>query len=196
MPQSKKPAPEKAASARRAARKPAPAPDPTSAAARDEAMLANLASLRDLLSSGVLLTAQRLQEAVDDTVTRGKMTRRDAEDLMTSLVAEGRRQTTDLLAEVEGVLRASPTDARSSVKSQVKGSVKGSGDKVMRSVDRVRRAAKVGPSFPILDFDELTAPQVKDRLSGLTPAQLRKVRDHERRNRNRVGVLAAIEKRL
>ena len=44
---------------------------------------------------------------------------------------------------------------------------------------------------PKLDTDRVT-----ERLSDLTPAQLRKVRDYERRNANRKSVLSAIERAL
>ena len=40
------------------------------------------------------------------------------------------------------------------------------------------------------------AAGVKEKLDGLTPAELRKVRDYERRNANRKTVLAAIESKL
>jgi hypothetical protein len=69
-------------------------------------------------------------------------------------------------------------------------------DRVMREVDRARRVAGLGGSFPISGYDDLTAAQVAERLEGLTPAELRTVRDHERRNANRKSVLAAIERRL
>ena len=59
----------------------------------------------------------------------------------------------------------------------------------------MRRATGTG-SFPISNYDDLTAAQVTERLSDLTPAQLRKVRDYERRNANRKSVLGAIEKAL
>jgi hypothetical protein len=38
--------------------------------------------------------------------------------------------------------------------------------------------------------------QVRDRLVELSAAELRKVRDHERRNANRKSILSAIEKGL
>ncbi|MEA2186125.1 MAG: hypothetical protein QOK16_1136, partial [Solirubrobacteraceae bacterium] len=69
-------------------------------------------------------------------------------------------------------------------------------DRALRTVDRARRVAGVGPAFPIMRYDELTAAQVNDRLGDLSPPELRKVRDHERRNANRKSVLAAIEKQL
>jgi hypothetical protein len=59
-----------------------------------------------------------------------------------------------------------------------------------------RRVTGLGPTFPIDDYEDLTAAQVADRLDGLSVAQLRQVRDHERRNANRKTVLSAIERKL
>jgi hypothetical protein len=67
---------------------------------------------------------------------------------------------------------------------------------VLREVDRARRVAGVGPSFPILGYDDLTAAQVTERLADLSAAELRKVRDYEKRNANRKSVLAAVEQKL
>ena len=54
----------------------------------------------------------------------------------------------------------------------------------------------MGSNFPITRYEELNVAEIKSRLSDLTPAELRKVRDHERRNANRKGVLSAIESKL
>ena len=51
-------------------------------------------------------------------------------------------------------------------------------------------------SFPITAYDDLTADQVVTRLTNLTPPELRKVRDYERRNANRKTVLSSIESKL
>jgi hypothetical protein len=70
-------------------------------------------------------------------------------------------------------------------------------DRLLREVDRARRAAGLGsPAFPIAGYDDLTAAEVGERLDGLSTAQLREVRDHERRNANRKSVLTAVERRL
>ena len=63
-------------------------------------------------------------------------------------------------------------------------------------IERVVRATGFGPSFPISGYDDLNASEVETRLDDLTPAQLRKVRDHERRSAKRKTVLSAIESRL
>ncbi len=61
--------------------------------------------------------------------------------------------------------------------------------------DRVRRVTGLG-SFPIEGYDDMTAAQVTEHLSDLGTAELRRVRDHERRNANRKSVLTAIERKL
>jgi hypothetical protein len=119
----------------------------------------------------VVLTRERLQEIVDDAVRRGRMTRTDATDLVADIFARGRSTTEELLSVL-------PTD------------------RVRREVDRARRISGIGPSFPISGYEGLTAGQVQSRLDDLSPAELRKVRDYERRNANRKTVLAAIESKL
>jgi hypothetical protein len=153
----------------------APAPKP----ATDDA-IKRLAGLRDALTKSVMLTGDRIQEVVDDAVKRGRMTRTDAEDLVQRLIALGRQQTEDAISDIEQLLG--------------RGAATG-GDRVLRHVDKARRAVGIG-TFPILGYDDLSASQIIDRLSDLTPAQLRKVRDHEKRNANRKSVLQAIERKL
>jgi polyhydroxyalkanoate synthesis regulator phasin len=125
----------------------------------------------------VVLTRDRVQEVLDDAVERGRMTRADASLLVSELVHRGRRQTEDLLADVEQLLGRSR-------------------DQLEDAVDKARRATGLGSSFPIAGYDDLTAAEVTSRLGELTPAELRKVRDYERRNANRKSVLAAVEQRL
>lgn len=159
--------------------------------ARDEALRAHLTELRELLAGGVMLTAQRVQESMDDAVRRGKLTRRDAEELARGLMETGRRQKSDLLAEIEQLLERSKSDLESASSLVREGT-----DRVLREVDRVRRTAGVGSPVPIAGYDELTAAQVINRLADLSPSDLRKVRDHEKANGNRKSVLAKVEKAL
>jgi polyhydroxyalkanoate synthesis regulator phasin len=217
----RKPGPRKPAARKPAASKPgrkAPAqkqaPRPTRPAAsaagnqetpdarrREEQLLEAIASLRELLTRGVVITGDRLQETVDDAVTRGRMTRQDAEDLVQNLISIGRRQSQDALADIEDLVGRSATQTRRAARARAK-SVGAAArrapgtDRALRTVDRVRRAAGLGHAFPIIGYDDLTTAQVKERLADITAAELRKVRDHERRNANRKSVLTAIERRL
>jgi polyhydroxyalkanoate synthesis regulator phasin len=149
-----------------------PSPDDSSSPGLRE-QLARLLNPID----AVVLTRERLQEAVDDAVHRGRMTHTDASDLVTEIFARGRRTTEDLLSDVDTLL-GSPAE------------------RVRREVDRARRATGIAPAFPISGYENLTAAQVQSRLGDLTPAELRKVRDYERRNANRKTVLSAIESKL
>ncbi len=125
----------------------------------------------------VVLTRERMQEAVDDAVERGRMTRHDATALVTALFERGRTQTDDLIAQLEDLVTGTPT-------------------RIAREVDRARRAAGIGSNFPVSGYDDLTAAQVGERLTDLSAPELRKVRDYERRNANRKSVLQNIERKL
>jgi polyhydroxyalkanoate synthesis regulator phasin len=129
----------------------------------------------------IVVTRERLQEVLDEAVARGRMTRDDASTLLTDLLARGRDDVEALLSGARATTRRG---------------VAGSAERVLREVDRARRVAGVGPSFPILGYDDLTAAQVNERLEDLGAPELRKVRDYEKRNANRKSVLAAIERKL
>ena len=74
-------------------------------AARDVALFDNFAAIRDLLAEHVVLSAERLQESLDDAVRRGRMLPLDAEELTQRLVAAGRRHADELRAEFEARLK-------------------------------------------------------------------------------------------
>ncbi len=139
----------------------------------------------------VVLTRERIQDTLDEAAERGRLTRTDANELVGELVKRGRQQTDELLADLERLLGR----GRGSLESATKGLSDGM-DRIVRTADRARRTVGVGPSFPILGYDDLTATQVESRLDGLTPAELRKVREYERRHANRKSVLGAIERGL
>jgi hypothetical protein len=186
---SKKPAAagKKPAAAKRAATKRAPATKSAAtraAASPDDAARANLHGLRDTLRKGVVLTSDGLKAAMDDAVKRGRLTRKDATELTQHLLSSGRSQADSFRSDLEHFLGRGRSSAAKS------------GDRVLREVDRARRAAGVGPSFPISLYDDLKAPQVQSRLGDLTKPQLRKVRDYEKRHANRKSVLGAIERKL
>ena len=141
------------------------------------------------------------------------MTTADAQALATALLDRGRKQTNEVMKDLEGVL----SRGRSEVEGRTSGVRKAAGGAVgaargqasgarsravraasgpLAQADRARRAAGVGPNFPITAYDDLTADQVVSRLSTLSPPELRKVRDYERRNANRKTVLNSIETKL
>lgn len=68
-------------------------------------------------------------------------------------------------------------------------------DQPLATADRARRRAGL-PGFPISSYDDLSVPQINRRLADLKPPQLRKVRDYERANKARKGVLSAVDRKL
>jgi polyhydroxyalkanoate synthesis regulator phasin len=150
----------------------------------------------------VMLSRERIEEAFDDAVKRGRVTADDAQDLVQGLLERGRKQTNDVLSDLEqllgrgsGAVEGARKQARTAAKRS-RSRVRDVVDPALAQADRARRIAGVGPNFPILGYDDLTAAQVQTRLDGLTPAELRKVRDYEKRNANRKSVLDAIESKL
>jgi polyhydroxyalkanoate synthesis regulator phasin len=161
----------------------------------------------------VMLSRARIEEALEEVVKRGRMTRDDATQLGQALLVLGRQQTDDVMKDLEqllgrgrnrletrtGDVRNRSVDAargaRRSV-GQAADAARKAADPLIAQADRARRVAGVGPSFPISGYDDLTAAQINARLETLTPAELRKVRDYERRRGNRKSVLEAIEAQL
>jgi polyhydroxyalkanoate synthesis regulator phasin len=141
------------------------------AAARDRLVRGMLSPL-----NVVLVSRKTIDELFDDAVRRGRMTRSDAQEMAQSLLSRGARATDDFLADLERMLgsRADSLD----VPVESAGGRDG------------------GPNLPIADYDELSAAKVQEQLEGLTPAELRKLRDYEQRHANRKTVLDRMERRL
>jgi polyhydroxyalkanoate synthesis regulator phasin len=141
----------------------------------------------------VVLTRERIQETMDEAAERGRVTRTDANALVSELVRRGRQGTDDLLRDIEMLLGRGRDQLGSATRRARRAEPV---DRLVRAGDRARRTVNLGSSFPISGYDELTAGQVTARLEGVPPAQLRKIREYERRHANRKSVLAAIEKAL
>ena len=156
-----------------------------------------LARLLDPLGL-VVLTRELVQEAFEDAVRRGRMTRDDAQELVTALTTRNRQNTEDVLLLLEqlfGRYRGpSAKDARKEAGDS--GAPKPSTDAKATPSPKERRSAGSRGRLPIEGYDDLTAVQITSRLGDLTPAQLRRVRDHERRNANRKSVLQAVDRKL
>jgi hypothetical protein len=137
----------------------------------------------------VIITRDRIRETLDEAASRGRVTRKDADDLVSELVRRGRSQSDDIRAEIESLLGRVETATKRARGSKPV-------DRLVRGADRARRAAGVGPSFPIIDYDNLNGAQIQSRLKDLGKPELRKVLTYERKNANRKTVVGAIEKAL
>jgi bZIP Maf transcription factor len=50
--------------------------------------------------------------------------------------------------------------------------------------------------LPIAGYDELSVEEISDRLEGLSEAQIKQVRDHELRTKNRKSLMEQIDRKL
>jgi len=162
----------------------------------------SVAELRDALRKNlirpmemVMISRERIEEVLGEAVDQGRVTARDARSITSGLVKRGQKQTSDVLKDLENLLGQGRTGIEDRA-SGARGRAVRRASPALARADRVRRAAGVGPSFPVTGYDDLTAAQIQTRLSKLTPAELRKVRDHERRNAKRKTVLKSIESKL
>jgi polyhydroxyalkanoate synthesis regulator phasin len=141
----------------------------------------------------VVLSSERIQETLDEAADRGRLTRTDANELGSQLVQRGRQQTEELLADIERLLGRGRQQLDSATRKSRIGEPL---DRLVRGAGLARRRVAGEADFPIRDYDEMPSGQVQRRLGSLAPAELRKVRDYERRHANRKSVLAAIDKLL
>ena len=51
-------------------------------------------------------------------------------------------------------------------------------------------------SFPIAGYDEMNVKEIGDRLEGLSAAEIRKVREYEKRNKNRETLIEQFDRKL
>jgi polyhydroxyalkanoate synthesis regulator phasin len=154
----------------------------------------------------VMITRDRMEEVLNDAVERGRMTAEDAQSIVTDLVQRGRQQTESVMGDLESLLNRSRADVEARTTKARKGvtgavgkatkAAREAADPALAQADRARRTAGIGPNFPVMGYDDLTAAQVQKRLDGLSAPELRKVRDYEKRNANRKSVLDAVETKL
>jgi hypothetical protein len=58
------------------------------------------------------------------------------------------------------------------------------------------RLVESGVGFPIAGYDELNVAEISERLDGLTAAQVREVREYEKRNKNRDTLIEQLDRKL
>ena len=61
---------------------------------------------------------------------------------------------------------------------------------------RLVEAQVTGGVLPIPNYDELNVAEIGERLDALTAAQIREVREHEKRNKNRETLIEQLDRKL
>lgn len=177
----------------------------------------NLKALRGALEHSVTIQMTRLQDVVDDLVSRGSLSRADADKLIDQLVSTSKAYTQALLDVLETVrvetrknLEAGLSTAAAPVMATAnklvdtvrKGSKPGKKDKKVK--DKLGKA-KAGAADakltvvqhdPIPDLADLSIAKIRPLLADLTPAELRQVRAREATGKGRTSLLAEIDRSL
>lgn len=137
----------------------------------------SIQSFREAFDRSLTLSRDRIQDVVDDAVGRGRMTRGDANELVSRLVVRGRRYSDELLRDLEGLI-----------------------ERLRLRTNGERSEGSTGPAgapeFPIAGYDELNAGEVRAGLTELSPEQLVTVRKRELAGKARKTVLAELDRRI
>lgn len=176
----------------------------------DEQIRDAFTEVGEALQRAVVLSSDRVQSVFEDAVIRGRMTRRDAEDLASSLVALGRDQAQELRGEVDALARSLPgrvADASADAARLVRKSAPTSkpGPTKARRINGAKpvngtpvngtngaHAAKGVPA----DAADRPAKELIALTGSLTATDLRALRTQEAAGKQRATVLRAIDAKL
>lgn len=166
----------------------------------------NLKALHGALEHSLTIQRARVQEIVDDLVSRGTLTRADADRLIGQLLASSKDYSHALLQVLDSVASETRKNLGAGIApvmataGKLAETVRQAPKLVSRSSGAAPKAAPkpvaVVPNEPIPDYSSLTVSQIKPKLAGLNAAELRRIRDIELSGKARKTVLAQIEQQL
>ena len=158
----------------------------------DEQLREAFSEVGDALQRAVVLSSDRVQSVFEDAVLRGRMTRRDAEELASSLVALGRDQALELRGEVDALARSFP--------ARVADVVDAATEAVTPKARGKKRRTKASPASNgtavAADATERPAKDLIALVPSLTASDLRALRAQEEAGKRRATVLRAIDAKL
>lgn len=177
----------------------------------------NLKALHGALEHSLTIQRVKVQEIVDELVTRGALSRAEADRLLTRLVTSSKDYSQALLTVLDTVTNETRKTLGAGLEvglapvmatagklvETVKAAPRLVGAKAPKARTSTPKASaapastpKAATTNPITGYDDLTVAQVKPRLAGLSPADLRAVRAAETSGKGRKGVLDEIVRRL
>jgi len=166
----------------------------------------NLRALHGALEHSLTIQRTRLQEIVDDLVSRGSLSRADADGLLNQLLTSSKDYSQALLKVLDSVA----ADTRKGIGAGIAPVMATAGklaDTVRKAPGMPRKSAPKAapkpaavadatPAEPIPGYAGMTVAQIKPKLSGLSAGALRRVRDRELAGKARKTVLEQIDRLL
>ncbi|HET7271413.1 MAG TPA: hypothetical protein VFI90_10055 [Rubrobacter sp.] len=137
----------------------------------------------------------KLAKEISKSVTEGMRRQTDANEELTSTIFE-------ILEERDQAHKRFFGQWAEAFTSMPFDYVRQATQEVEKSVDRgistatAATTASVNGGFPIAGYDELSVEEISGRLDGLTETQIKQVRDHERRTKNRKSLMEQFERKL
>lgn len=170
----------------------------------------NLRALHGALEHSLTIQRARVQEIVDDLVSRGTLTRTDADGLLGQLLASSKDYSQALLQVLDSITSETRKTLGAGI-APVVAPVMATAGKIADTVLKAPALATKKPApkpvartqptpapagDPVPGLSDLTVAEIKPRLTSLSPAALRKVRAEEMAGKARKTVIAQIDQLL
>ena len=145
-------------------------------------------------------TGDSYKTVVDHTVALQERNVRFAQELVDSSIKELRYQAESNRALTQELVERAERQ-RGAFRTLLEESVDAYVDLAYAPFAYYRRGLRLveagaNGGFPIPGYDELNVGEISGRLAGLTAAQLREVREYEKRNKNRETLIEQLDRRL
>jgi hypothetical protein len=144
-------------------------------------------------------SAESYKMVYDHLVARQERNVRFAQEMFGGAVREVRHQAESNRALSRELLERAEMQ-RDAVRTLVGESVDAYTDLLYAPLAYYRQGLRLveseGAEFPIAGYDELNVKEIGDRLDGMTAAEIRTVREYEKRNKNRETLIEQFDRKL
>ena len=152
-------------------------------------------------------TAERLAKTsadsyklvIDHLVARQERNVRFAQEMFGSTVREIRHQAESNRALIQELVQRAEMQ-RDAFRTLVGESVDAYTDLLYAPLAYYKRGLRLvesaGAGFPIAGYDALNVREIGDRLDGMTAAEIRTIRQYEKRNKNRETLIEQFDRKL
>jgi hypothetical protein len=156
----------------------------------------NLKALQGALEHSLTIQRARVQEIVDDLVSRGTLSRTDADGLLGQLLASSKDYSQALLQVLDSIT----SETRKTIGAGIAPVMATAGkiaDTVLKKPAKnpvqAPKAAPAAPADPLPGLSDMTVAEIKPRLTALNASALRRVRERELAGKARKTVLGQID---
>jgi hypothetical protein len=144
-------------------------------------------------------SADSYKMVIDHVVARQERNVRFVQEMFGGAVGEVRHQAASNRALTQELVERAEMQ-REAFRTLVGESVDAYTDLVYAPLDYYRQGLRLveseGKWFPIAGYDELNVEEIGDRLEGMSAAEIRMVREYEKRNKNRETLIEQFDRKL